>query len=191
MFRRMTRERYLSDAELESFMARVRDRRHVNRDRDHAFFALVANTGLRPAEVMAIKRGDLKLEGRKPTLRLRLRRTPSSGPRPVVSLVLNSRVRDVVARYAGQMDPTDALFTFTKRQSARLFHYYAGKAGLAASYRIYCLRHTAGMRLWRHTRDLRLIQAVMGHRRLKATTAYVHVDDGTIRDAQEGAGTIT
>ena len=53
MLRRLTRERYLTDAELAAFMAAVRDRRHVHQPRDHALFALLANTGIRPSEARA------------------------------------------------------------------------------------------------------------------------------------------
>jgi len=188
MFRRMTRERYLSSEELERFMRAVRERRHKNQPRDHALFALLANTGLRPAEARALTRGDLHLEGRHPWLRLH-RQVRKHAPRPLSLLVLQRPVADVVARYLCMIPDVDTakLFTFTKRQSARLFHYYAGKAGLPATLRIYSLRHTVGMRLWEHTHDLRFVQAVLGHCNLQATAGYEHVSERQIRDAYAAA----
>lgn len=189
MFRRMTRERYLSDAELESFMAAVRSRRHVNRPRDHALFALLANTGMRPSEVRALTRGDLHLDRRHPRVMLH-RARKKYGPAPLAHLVLNRAVADVVARFVTTLpgDHGVRLFPFTKRQSARLFHYYAGKAGIRPGRKVFSLRHTVGMRLWRHTHDLRLMQAVMGHTNQAATAGYAHTPPEAIREAYLAAG---
>ena len=189
MFRRMTRERYLSDAELEAFMAAVRTRRHKHQPRDHAFFALLANTGIRPSEARALTTSDLHLGARAPWIRVvRLKR--KHGPAPVTELVLQPAVAEVLKRYAGALTADQPKpFPFTRRQGDRLFHYYRTKAGILHPFRIYALRHTVGMRLWRATRDLRLIQAIFGHAQLRATAAYVHVGRERIADAYAQIGT--
>jgi integrase len=186
----MTRERYLSDDELERLMAAVRGRRHVNQPRDHAFFALLANTGLRPMEARQLIRSDLHLSGRRPWVRVK-RVVRMHSPHPLERLFLNRRVAGLVARYADSLEPGAKLFPFSARQSARLFHWYSGKAGLSPHYRIYALRHTVGMRLYRHTKDVRLMQAVMGHGRLKSAMCYDHVDSGAIVAALERAGVVS
>lgn len=191
MFRRMTRERYLSDAELDRFMAAVRERRHVHQPRDHALFALLANTGMRPAEVRALTVGDCHLEGKAPWVRLnRVQR--KHGPRQLPALVLQKDVAAVLARYIATItaDQSVTLFPFSKRQSARLFHYYADRAGITPRRKIYALRHTVGMRLWRHARDVRLIQAILGHTNLTATSGYIHTDPDTIRGGYVAAGVV-
>jgi integrase len=180
----MTRERFLSDAELERFMAAVRDRRHVNQPRDHALFALLANTGIRPSEALALTRGDLHLEAAGPWLRLS-RKPRKHAPPPTDELEISRRVADVLRTYCGEMPADQKLFAFTKRQSWRLFHYYSALAGISPKYRIYSLRHTVGMRLWRYTKDLRLMQAIMGHQRLKSATIYMHVAPEIVRNALE------
>jgi integrase len=191
MFRRMTRERYLSDPELKRFMAAVRERRHVHQPRDHALFALLANTGMRPAEARALTRGDCHLEGRAPWVRI-FRMGKKHGPQPLRRLFLHRTVAAVVRRHLLSIGPNPCLklFPFTKRQSARLFHYYADKAGITPRRKIYALRHTVGMRLWAHTRDIRLIQAIMGHVSLQATEGYVHTAPDSIRAAYSSAGAI-
>jgi integrase/recombinase XerD len=181
----MTRERYLSDAELERFMAAVRERRHVHQPRDYALFALLANTGLRPSEARALTRADCHLEGRHPWIALH-RVGKKHGPQPLARIYINRAVAAVVARYTDQL-PDGLLFPFTKRQSARLFHYYADKAGISPRRKIYALRHTVGMRLWAHTQDLRLVQAILGHCNLQATEGYVHTSDQSIRAAYAAA----
>ena len=96
----------------------------------------------------------------------------------------------MLAEYTKTIAGGGALFPFTKRQSRRLFHYYAAKARLEPRRKAYALRHTAGMRLWRYTKDLRLMQAIMGHVRLKATTAYIHSDRVDLLTAQSAIETI-
>lgn len=187
MFRRMTRERYLSDSELERFMAVVSGRRHVNQPRDHALFALLANTGIRPSEALALTRADVHPHARPPWIHVR-RLKKRHAADPTVNLPLHRAVARVVARYVDGLAPGERLFDFTKRQSFRLFRYYAAKAGVPRHLRIYSLRHTVGMR--RHTRDIRVMQGIMGHVRTKATSAYVHVTPEEMRAARERVGTV-
>jgi integrase len=189
MFRRMTRERYLTDDELSRFMRAVRERRHVHQPRDHAQFALLANTGMRPAEVRALTRADCHLEGPEPWVDLH-RPTKKHGPAPLRYLILNRSVAAIADRHLSNLPPQSdvKLFPFTKRQGARLFHYYADKAGIIPKRKVYALRHTVGMRLWRHTGDLRLMQAIMGHTSQSATSGYVHVDPQQIRAACAAIG---
>jgi integrase len=191
MFRRMTRERYLSDDELGRFMTVVRERRHVHQPRDYALFALLANTGIRPSEALALRRRDVHPHARVPWIYVR-RMKKRHAADPITRLPIHRKVAKVIASYVGALDdPTALLFPFVKRQSFRLFRYYAAKAGIAKHFRIYSLRHTVGMRLWRHTHDLRVMQGIMGHVRTKATSAYVHVSPERMREARariENAG---
>lgn len=191
MFRRMTRERYLSDPELARFMAVVRERRHVHQARDYALFSLLANTGMRPAEARALVRGDFHISARLKTVVVR-RVQKKHGPRHLPRLFLQRPVAEIVARYLATLpeDPNTKLFPFTKRQSARLFHYYGDKAGILPKRKIYALRHTVGMRLWRHTGDLRIIQAIMGYTNQQGTAGYVHTSPETIRAAYAAAGPV-
>jgi integrase len=189
MFRPMTRERYLTDPELSRFMAAVRDRSHVHQPRDHALFAILANTGIRPSEALALERRDLHPHARPPWMHV-ARRKRLHAPAPITRLPLHPAVARVVATYLADARVTGRLFPFTKRQSFRLFRYYAGKSGLPAHYRIFSLRHTVGMRLWRHTEDLRMIHGIMGHVRTKAASSYVHVTPDRLRAVRERVGTV-
>jgi site-specific recombinase XerD len=184
----MTRDRYLSDAELVAFMAAVRERRHVHQPRDHALFALLSNTGIRPSEALALTRSDCHLGGKLPWIRLR-RVGKRHTPQPTNELVINRAVADVVKRYVNEAQPGDRLFPFTRRQSERLFHYYRRKAGIVQLHKIYCLRHSVGMRLVRFVKDLRIVQAIMGHSGLRATMVYAHVSPERLQAAYEAAGT--
>jgi len=181
MLRRLTRERFMSDAELAAFMAVVRDRRHVHQPRDHALFALLANTGIRPSEARAMVRSDIHL-GRRPWIQLH-RPTVPRRPAPTNELDIHPDVAAVLSRYCKDLPESTKLWAFTKRQSERLFHYYRAKAGLPRCYRIFTLRHTFGMRLWRYTHDLRIIQAMLGHKWLGPAHAYIHTPPRSVQAA--------
>ncbi len=186
MHRKMTRERYLSDAELAAFMRAVRERRHVHQPRDYAFFALIANAGIRPSEGMRLTRGDVHMSAAKPWVHVR-RNHPRHAPQPVQDLVIHRDVATIVRAFIASLPDDERarkLFPFTKRQSARLYHYYAQKAGISPPRKIYALRHTAGKRMLSATSDLRLVQAIMGHVRLKATSVYLDIDPATLYHAQ-------
>lgn len=190
MLRRMSRDRYLSDAELAAFMAAVRERRHVHQPRDHAFFALLSNTGIRPSEALALCRADCHLRGRMPWIRLQ-RTGKRHTPQPTNELVIRREVADVLSRHVEQLAAggDERLFPFTRRQAERLFHYYRRKASIEHKHKIYCLRHSVGMRLVRFVKDLRIVQAIMGHSGLRATMVYAHVSPERLQAAYEAAGT--
>jgi integrase len=189
MMRRLTRERYLTDAELARFMEAARTRRHKNQPRDHAFFALLANTGIRPSEARALTRDDVHLRGR---VWIRVRRVARKhAPKPITELVLPRAVGDILRLYAEPLEAGTLLFKFTKRQSGRLFHYYCNKGGLPTHYKLYAIRHSFGLRMWSRTRDLRLIQGLMGHTRIKASATYVHVPSTRLREVVDRLGTIS
>jgi len=181
MFRRMTRERYLSDPELERFMSVVRERRHVHQPRDHALFALLANTGLRPSEARALTRADCHLEGRAPWVRVfRLKKkklVPEFDDLPIpdqVAAVMSSLLSTL---------PTDdgqRLFVIHPRQMQRLFHGYCKLAGVRR-INLYSLRHTTATRLYCATRNIRTVQAVLGHESPNMTTLYAHIPDRLLK----------
>lgn len=179
MFRRMTRERYLTDDELARFMRVVRERRHVHQPRDHALFALLANTGMRPAEVRALTRADCHLDGPEPWVRvMRLKKKkhlPEFDDLPLplsVAMVLKLHLD-------GSLD--DPIFPISPKAMRSLFHDYRVAAGIDPA-RLYDLRHTAATRLYSSTRDLGLVQSVLGHEKADMTAIYVHIPHQVLSD---------
>lgn len=61
---------------------------------------------------------------------------------------------------------------------------YAEKIGLPAhKSHPHALRHTFGTELYRSTRDLRLVQTVMGHSSPQVTQIYAHISGSDVMDA--------
>lgn len=172
----MTRERFLSDAELERFMAAVRERRHVNQPRDHALFALLANTGIRPSEVLALTRADVHPHARPAWIRVRRlkkRKTVAEFEDIEISDDLAAIVATHVDRLPAESD--SSLFPTDRRTLQRTFKAYARRAGLDSRWHLYVLRHTAATRMYLATRDIAVVQSMLGHENPDTSTIYAHV----------------
>ena len=185
MLGRVTRERFLSDSELERFMAAVRERRHVHQPRDHALFALLANTGIRPSEAVALTRGDLNLDAKRPWIRVG--RLKKKDVRKFDELAIPARLAEILSGYVASplMLGNDRLFRITRRQIERLFHHYRRIAGLRR-VKLYILRHTAGTRIYRATRNIAIVQAVLGHEKPETSAIYAHIPGAVLKELADG-----
>lgn len=158
--------------------------------RDHCLLHLLANYGLRPSEVVALRldsidwgAGILRIHQRKTgtelllplaplTLKLlkgyfehdRLRRTTADS-----ELFLRARCPFGALRHYAVND------IFEKRM--RLAHLACPQPG-----HVYSLRHTFAMRLLTRGVGLKAIGDVLGHRRLDSTCTYLRLDIDMLRD---------
>lgn len=186
----MKRNRYLSDHELAAFLDAVRSRQHPSTARAVAFFALLANTGLRPAEAIALKVEDLHLSSSPPWIRVVRLKKKAATP-TVDELCVPDAVAVPMRDYLASRGPIEGrLFPFSRRAAHRMFRFYAGRANLDA-LPLYCLRHTAATRLHRLTRDIRLVQRLLGHDSPDTSAIYVHIGREQQRAAVAAMGAVT
>lgn len=179
MFDRTDRSRFLTDAELTRFLEAISTRRHKHRPRDHALFALLAMTGIRPSEALALRLEDVHLTGTEPWIVVRRLKTRRATP-PAQELAIPVALADIIRPHAEGV--TDGrLFAMHRRQAERLFHYYAGLAEITGRVWLYCLRHTAATRIYRATRDIHTVQAVLGHAHPNMSAIYAHVGRAMLR----------
>ena len=76
-------------------------------------------------------------------------------------------------------DPLNSLST---RQLNRACHAAAEKAGIAKRVSLHTLRHSFATDLLEHGEDIRVIQVLLGHKKLETTALYAQVATATLRE---------
>ena len=150
--------------------------------------ALAYGTGLRVSEVVHLKVGDIDSQ------RMTLRVEQGKGRKDryaMLSPVLLGRLRTWwrVAHAQGKMpdggwlfpglDPVDPLST---RQLNRAVHAAALAAGIDKRVSMHSLRHAFATHLLEQKVDIRLIQVLLGHKKLETTALYAQVATDILRE---------
>ena len=150
--------------------------------------ALAYATGLRVNEVVHLKVGDIDSQ------RMTLRVEQGKGQKDrfaMLSPLLLERLRVWwrVARAQGKMldggwlfpglDPIEHLST---RQLNRAIHAAADEAGIEKRISMHSLRHAFATHLLEQKVDIRLIQVLLGHKKLETTALYAQVATDILRE---------
>jgi len=145
-------------------------------------------TGLRASEVVALKVGDIDSE------RMTLRVEQGKGRKDryaMLSPVLLERLRVWwrVARAQGKMldggwlfpglNPIESLST---RQLNRAIHAAAAAARIDKRVSMHTLRHSFATHLLEQKVDIRVIQVLLGHKKLETTALYAQVATDLLRE---------
>lgn len=191
MSRTLERRAYLDDREVAALLRVARERRSKNARRDHLLLALLLNTGVRPGEALALCWSDVTLSDRSP--QIRVRRLKKRRDRGVIddmpiSRALGRAIRFYQRQLETAPEDTERIFPMTVRNAQLLFKRYARLAGIDSQVHLYALRHTAGTRAWRSSRDLLLVQQQLGHASPITTQIYTHVDPERRRENAERSG---
>jgi site-specific recombinase XerD len=146
-----------------------------------AALSVAYGAGLRASEVISLKVGDVDSQ------RMTLRVEQGKGAKDryaMLSPVLLQRLRTWwrVGHAQGKilpdgwlfpgMDPLDPL---TARQLNRAVHDAAAAAGINKRVTTHSLRHSFATHLLERKVDIRVIQVLLGHKKLETTTIYAHV----------------
>lgn len=150
--------------------------------------ALAYGTGLRVNEVVALKVGDIDSQ------RMTLRVEQGKGQKDryaMLSPVLLERLRVWwrVARAQGKMLDGGWLFPgqdpvrpLSARQLNRAIHAAADEAGIDKRVSMHSLRHAFATHLLEQKVDIRLIQVLLGHKKLETTALYAQVATDILRE---------
>jgi len=172
----------LSPQEVSRLIAAASNVKH------QAALSLAYGTGLRASEVVNLKVTDVDSQ------RMTLRVQQGKGRKDryaMLSPVLLQRLRTWwrIAHAQGRMlpggwlfpgmDPTDALST---RQLNRAIHDAADAAGIHKRVSMHTLRHCFATHLLESKVDIRVIQVLLGHKRLETTTVYAHVANDLLHE---------
>ena len=165
----------LSPQEVSRLIAAARNVKH------QAALSVAYGAGLRASEVISLKVGDVDSQ------RMTLRVEQGKGAKDryaMLSPVLLQRLRTWwrVGHAQGKilpdgwlfpgMDPLDPL---TARQLNRAVHDAAAAAGINKRVTTHSLRHSFATHLLERKVDIRVIQVLLGHKKLETTTIYAHV----------------
>ncbi len=153
-----------------------------------AAFVVAYGAGLRASEVAGLKISDIDSE------RMVIRVEQGKGRKdryamlsPTMLNVLRAWYR--AARSKGKIWPNGWLFTgqnpvnpMSTRQLNRAFHAALTSAEIHKRVSLHSLRHAYATHLLEQKIDIRLIQVLLGHKRLTTTETYSHVASRMLRE---------
>lgn len=193
----LTDEKYMRAGELrrlfddvELAARRDREKGRTTWPRRFALLALMRYAGLRVSEVAALRVGDVELDtdmarvtvhaGKYRKQKKGKAAKPDYAPLAAEAIPI---MRDYLAAKETWGEPTNAdawLFPsrdghIQKRAIQHAFKKALELAGLPLHYSPHALRHSYGVYLYRHTKDLRLTQKALRHRRSTTTEVYADV----------------
>lgn len=172
----------LSREEVARLLAAVDNRKH------QTALAVAYGAGLRASEVVSLKVSDIDSQ----RMTLRVEQGKGSKDRyAMLSPVLLERLRTwwKFAHAQGKMlqggwlfpglDPIDPLST---RQLNRAIHAAAEAAGIDKRVSMHTLRHSFATHLLEQKVDIRVIQVLLGHKKLETTALYAQVATDILRE---------
>jgi integrase/recombinase XerD len=151
-----------------------------------ALLSLAYATGLRASEVVSLKLSDIDRD------RMAIRVEQGKGKKDryvILSPNLLELLREWwrAARQKGWMPPGQPwLFPSyhgqhtSRRQLHRIVRLAAGRAGIAKRVGVHTLRHSFATHLLEQKTDIRVIQVLMGHKKLDTTALYTRVAINTL-----------
>jgi len=154
-----------------------------------AMLTLAYGCGLRAGEVVRLRAGNIDSE------QMIIRVVQSKGrkdrhvmlPPEILDLLRQWWKARPTKRDAGVVQEQRWLFPgrtdhqpMTTRQFSRLFKEAAKAAGLRKTLSLHSLRHSFATHLLEDGKDIRLIQALLGHEKLETTARYTRVATGII-----------
>ena len=172
----------LSPEEVSRLIAAARNVKH------QAALSVAYGAGLRASEVISLKVGDVDSQ------RMTLRVEQGKGAKDryaMLSPVLLQRLRTWwrVGHAQGKILPGGWLFPgldpmdpLTARQLNRAVHDAAEAARIDKRVTTHTLRHSFATHLLERKVDIRVIQVLLGHKKLETTSIYTHVATDLLRE---------
>jgi integrase/recombinase XerC len=171
----------MSGREVRHFLSGIDRSAHRLARRDHALFSTIVYTGVRLSEIARVVWDDLDLRRRV------LRFHSVKGGHPATRHVPR-RLARILLEYrqilGDEVVPTPSpMFTSTGRKAISprgvqyRFTFWLRRSGIRRRMSVHALRHTFATLLYRTSGDLLLVSRAPGHRDIRTTQRYVHIDD--------------
>ena len=171
------------DKEERQALLSVPNTRYFTGLRNKALMTVLLNIGLRIGEALALSPDDINWQSGRVHVRQRKKKKDRI-------LWLNASTLLLLIAWRERMPP-DAQYLFVShsgkpisdRHVRTVLVRYKEKAGLKKHVYPHLLRHTFATDLYRDTKDIRLVQRALGHKRLTTTEIYTHIVDEELEEA--------
>jgi len=173
----------LSDDERARFLSQF-NRRYASPLRNLCMVRLMLDAGLRVGEVVALRPEHLDMM----TCKLTVREGKGAKDR---TLWVSDEVRNLIGDWLVRRPISEWLFCtrdggqVDTRYLRAVVKRAARRAGVAEWEKVspHTLRHTCATDLYRETKNIRLVQEVLGHSNLGTTMIYTHLVNGEVEQA--------
>jgi site-specific recombinase XerD len=155
----LNKNKYLIDPEVER-LERVLATDTVAEPRDVLLIELALKTGARATELLNLRHVDLNIYDQT----VFIRGIKGSNDREIP---IRKEVFDRLMAYAATVPRNTELFPIGYHRLRQIWDWYR-----PAPKKFHSLRHTFAIRLYRKTKDLRLVQVALGHRNITNTMIY-------------------
>ena len=149
-----------------------------------AALGVTYGAGLRASEVVSLKISDID------STRMVIRVEQGKGHKDRYPL-LSEHLLDLLRAYWRESRPCGWLFPgqnpvnpLTTRQLGRVCNAAAKAAGIDKRVSLHTLRHSLATHLLEHKVDIRVIQVLLGHKKLETTALYAQVATRTLREVR-------
>lgn len=168
----LTKEKYLNDEE-QKRLVEIFHKYKKSRPRDISLFALTLYTGGRAKEILNLRVRDLDMTHKS----IFLTGLKNSRDRDIP---LPDWVFELAEKQAAGKEPDEKLFNISYVRMYQLWLKYR-----PCKKNIHALRHTMGINLYRRKKDIKLLQAVLGHKSWKNSMIYAdyHYNFYEVREA--------
>lgn len=155
----LNKNKYLLDPEVER-LERILESDFLKNPRDVLLLHLALRTGARATELLELRHVDLNTYDET----LFIRGIKGSNDR---ELPLAPQLFERLARYSETVGRNENLFPIGYHRLRQIWDWYR-----PVPKKFHSLRHTFAIRLYRKTKDLRLVQVALGHRNITNTMIY-------------------
>lgn len=155
----LNKNKYLLDPEVE-YLERTLTKSFASEPRDVLLLELALKTGARATELLELRHVDLNPYDKT----LFIRGIKGSNDR---ELPLKAELFERFFQYAATCSRSENLFPIGYHRLRQIWDWYR-----PTPKKFHSLRHTFAIRLYRKTKDLRLVQVALGHRNITNTMIY-------------------
>lgn len=170
----------LTDNEVKEFL-NVFNKRYISSHKNYLMVRISLETGMRVSEVLNLHIEDIDLN----TGKVHIKQGKNDKDRIVH--ISNQLLEEVIVyRDRIELGMKGLLFTtrtgqvIDKKNIDRMLKTYSSKTSIDKNIHFHMFRHTYGTKIYRETKDIRLVQQVLGHSDISTTMIYTHISNEEI-----------